>query len=180
MPLILSIVATAWLFFGVIYFGAKKPGYSHLRHSISELGEFGSQYMKGVNFGIFLPVGLLLMVIPFLDGFHGFRAGLAASISIGYIVAAFFPCDPGSPTTGSYRQQVHNLGGFIEYAGGAFALIRSGEQDLSFYGINYKVFGYIIIPCIILISIPSNPLRGIIQRIAELVLLGTLIHLSTL
>ena len=131
-----------------------------------------------VNYGLFLPVGVLLFIIAFLNFSNSVLLGLSFCLGIGYVVAAFFPCDPGSPYTGSGRQHIHNLGGFIEYAGGLIFLMRASEQKLSFFNIDYKLMGFLVIVCIIITSIPKNPYRGLAQRVAELILFGSLIELS--
>ena len=129
----LTILTSLYLLIGILYFGFKKSSYSHIKDTISELGEFGSKHAKMVNYGLFMPVGLLLFIIAFLNTSNSVLMGLSISLGIGYVVSAFFPCDPGSPFTGSGRQQVHNLGGFIEYAGGIIFLMRASEQELSFF-----------------------------------------------
>ena len=178
MITLLSILTSLYLLIGVLYFGFKKSSYSHIKDTISELGEYGSKHAKMVNYGLFLPVGVLLFIIAFLNTSNSVLMGLSISLGIGYVVAAIFPCDPGSPFTGSGRQQIHNLGGFIEYAGGLIFLMRASEQELSFFNIDYKLLGIIVIVCIIITSIPKNPIRGLAQRIAELILFLSLIHLS--
>ncbi len=179
MLTILPILTSLYLLIGIIYFGFKKSSYSHIKDTISELGEFGSKHAKMVNYGLFIPVGALLFIIAILNSSNSVLMGLSISLGIGYIVSAFFPCDPGSPFTGSGRQQVHNLGGFIEYAGGLIFLMRASEQDLSFFNVDYKLLGFVVIVCIIITSIPKNPIRGLAQRIAELILFACLIQLSS-
>ena len=179
MHTFLPILTSIYLLIGIIYFGFKKSSYSHIKDTISELGEFGSKHAKMVNYGLFLPVGVLLFIIAFLNSSNSVLMGLSISLGIGYIVSAFFPCDPGSPFTGSGRQQVHNLGGFIEYAGGLIFLMRASEQDLSFFNVDYKLLGFVVIVCIIITSIPKNPIRGLAQRIAELILFACLVQLSS-
>jgi hypothetical protein len=175
--MIFSIAVSAYLIVGIVYFGYKKAGYDHLKHTISELGETGSAWEKQVSFGLFLPAGIGLLVIALTHWDHEVARGLSACLAFGYLVAAFFPCDKGSPSSGSWKQQVHNLGGFIEYAGAIFFLIKGGEYDLGIFGIDFKVIGYIVIVCVIITSIPGNPVRGLAQRIAELLLFGALISM---
>lgn len=175
--MLIAAIATALLVFGVLFFGYKKKGYSHAQHTISELGEFGSEYARAVNFGLFLPVGVLLFIVAFADFELTMRALLAGCLATGYLVAAFFPCDPGSPNSGSWRQQIHNLGGFVQYAGAAYCLFRLGEEGFTMNGISYRLLGYLLIACIVLVSIPSNPIRGLSQRIAEAIILACLLQL---
>jgi hypothetical protein len=176
--MIIAIAVTAYLIAGIFYFGYKKTGYDHLKHTISELGETGTAWAKQVGFGLFLPAGIGLLVITFTNQDHEIVRGLSACLAVGYLVAAFFPCDKGSPASGTWKQQLHNLGGFIEYAGGIYFLMKASEQDRLFFGINFKAIGFIVIVCIILTSITANPVRGLAQRLAELLLFGAVIYLS--
>ena len=124
MSFALALAASAYLAVAIYVFGSRKPEYDHIEHTISELGENKSIYCHVVSFGVFLPVGVLLLGVAGLtvstDPSH---AMLALSISVGYMVAAVFPCDPGSPVVGSQRQAVHTLGGAVEYLGGAISLM---------------------------------------------------------
>jgi Protein of unknown function (DUF998) len=176
--MILSMAVTAYLTAGIFYLGYKKAGYNHFKHTISELGETGSGLEKQVGFGLFLPVGIGLLVIAFINWDHEIVRGLSACLAVGYLVAAFFPCDKGSPTSGTWKQQVHNLGGFIEYAGAIYFLMKAGEYDLFIFGIDFKINGIFVLVCVIITSIPGNPVRGLAQRLAELLLFGVLIYLT--
>ncbi len=173
---IISILTILYLFLGVIYFGSQKKSYSHIRHTISELGEVGYINSKQISYGFFLPIGLLLALLALVVE-RNFTQGLAASLAAGYIIAAFFPCDDGSPFTGTSRQMVHNLGGFAEYAGGTIFLFLAAEQDANFLFLDYKISGIIVFACTVLISIPGIGIRGLVQRIAELLLFGSLLNL---
>lgn len=165
-----------YLVIGIIYWGAKVPGHHHVKHTISELGEFGSPFSRQVSWGLFLMVGALLLIAGFLSTDHATARGLAACLGTGYVVAAFFPCDVGSPLGGSGRQQIHNLGGFVEYAGGAFFIFQAAETELPFVWLDYKTAGMIVIAGIVLVSIPGFFLRGLAQRITELILFGSLLQ----
>ena len=112
-----TLVATAAVLalFGTICFACRRPEYRQTIDTISELGERGAGDSRLVSFGLFLPVGLLVWLALWLV--HRQNPGVDVSLSLlalsclgtGYVVAAFFPCDPGSPLYGSWRQQVHNL-----------------------------------------------------------------------
>jgi hypothetical protein len=56
--------------------------------------------------------------------------------------------------------------------------MRASEQGLRFFSIDYKIGAYVVIVCIIITSIPKNPIRGLAQRVAEVLLFGSLIELS--
>jgi len=164
--LALAITATLYLFVSIVFAGKRKPGYDHLRHTISELAEHGSRYTKQVSYGVFLPVAIALGLIAcFVRPSHPPIATLALSIAIGYGLGAMFPCDHGSPATGSARQGIHNLGGGIEYIGGALSLLWIGESGwlgFQFAGVLVGVSAFLLVF--------ESRVRGIIQRVAELCL----------
>jgi hypothetical protein len=172
--MVIAIIVALYLTTGIIYFGYKKAGYDHLKHTISELGETGTAWEKRVGFGLFLPVGVGLLFIAFTHWDHEIVRGLSLCLAVGYLVAAFFPCDKGSPTGGSWKQQVHNLGGLIEYAGAVFFLMKASEYHMLIFGIDFKIIGFIVLVCAIITSIPGNSIRGLAQRLAELLLFGCL------
>lgn len=169
----LSIVASVHLLFCLWIFGRKKPNYHHLRHTISELVEIGAPQQRQVSWLVFLPVGLLMLVVAYLvQALATPLAALALCISIGYVVAAFFPCDVGSPLTGSNRQSMHNLGGTVEYIGGALVLLELAER----LGPLFRIAGYFVLAAGLAISVPQlAAVRGFIQRIAECCLFGGLV-----
>jgi len=162
-PLALSLAASIYLAINIIVGARRKNGYGHTRHTISELGEYGSANMRFVSLGVFLPVGLILAIVALLlRADHQPIAGLACAIAVGYLVAAFLPCDPGSPLAGTWRQSVHNLGGAVEYIGGAYALLRIAEL----LGPGFRVAGIVVAGAAVLLSFESS-FRGIVQRVAE-------------
>ncbi|RYF74186.1 MAG: DUF998 domain-containing protein [Cytophagaceae bacterium] len=179
---VLFLLTGLYLLAGIIYFSNRRKGYNSIQHTISELGEVGAADKERVNYGLFLPVGVLLV----LAGLYTYLtasvvysvglAGLSVSVGIGYVVAAFFPCDVGSPLSGSTRQQIHNLGGSIEYIGGALFLFNiAGKLP------NEKIhtIGSIILIGSILLSVRRLfPWRGLLQRLLEIALFGSLIFLS--
>jgi hypothetical protein len=164
--------AALYLFVALIALAPRKPGYSQIRHSISEIGESGAPDQRFVAFGLFLPVGLALLLVAWLlRPALPAAAALALCIAIGYLGAAAFPCDPGSPLSGTLRQGLHNLAGGVEYIGGGFALMAlSGAL-----GQPLELAGFVVLGAAVAISlVPSNPVRGLIQRIAEVCLFGGL------
>ena len=169
---VLTLLATGFFLVSLLFLATRKPGYSHLRHTISELGEVGAPDQRLVAFGMFLPIGVLLLVAAFLMRSNEPHSLLALCIGVGYVVATFFPCDPGSPVTGTTRQSVHNLGGAVEYIGGAFALWKLGES----LGLPFQVAAFVVFSAALFLSIPeAGPIRGLIQRLAEACLFGGLL-----
>ncbi|WP_342118124.1 DUF998 domain-containing protein [Pseudoduganella sp. OTU4001] len=167
-----SVAVAAYLAAACAVLGRRKAGYSHWAHTISELGEQGARDQRLVAFGMFLPVGLLLLAVAGLmwrEQPHSAR--LALCIAVGYIGAAFFPCDPGSPGTGSPRQALHNLAGGVEYVGGGLALIAMAPR----HGPLTQWCGVIVLGSGFLIGVmPSTGWRGALQRVAESCLFGGL------
>ncbi len=172
--LLSSIVVLAFLYLaaGLLFLARRKPGYRHLRHTISEIGESGAPDERLVAVGLFLPIGLALLVPAWLvQHTQPATSALAACIAAGYLGAAAFPCDPGSPRAGSARQAMHNLAGAIEYAGGGFALMTLAETG----GQVFRIAGFLVLGTAVALTVlPSGGVRGLIQRVGELALFGAL------
>lgn len=167
----ITALAAGYLFVTLFVLAPRKAGYSHLKHTISEIGETGTIHQRFVAFGLFLPVGLLLLVVAYLArSASPAVAALALCIAVGYLGAALFPCDPGSPLYGSTRQAVHNLAGAVEYFGGGFALMTIA-RDL---GQPFKLAGFIVLGTAVALSVMPSSGRGILQRVAEISLFGCL------
>ena len=177
MAIIIFGITIVYLIAGIVYFGSKLKNYSHLKHTISELGETGSIYEKQVGFGFFLVVGMLLFIISILarENFTAFV--IAMSQALGYGLSAFFPCDRGSPLFGTWKQWVHNFAGVIGYGGSIFAILNASDDALPAQFIPFKTAGYLITFCILLACIPPNPVRGLAQRTGETLLFGCLLLL---
>ncbi len=183
---VLVLVAGTLLTLAVVFFGRRRTVYSHIRNTISELGEQFSKDAQLVNLGVFLPVGILCALSVFINSNSSdalenklidYTYYLGLSIATGYIVAAFFPCDPGAPFPGSWRNGIHNLGGGVMYVGAAVSLWYMSKMT------NTGQWGWgnaILISCstivglaIIFLSFP-NKYRGLVQRVVELLLFVTL------
>ena len=171
---VLSIGALLYLFAALQVLGRRKPGYRHVVHTISEIGETGSPDQRFVTYGLFLPIGLAMglvawMMVPASPS----TAVLAGAIAIGYLGAAQFPCDPGCPMSGSFRQAMHNLFGGVQYVGGALALMRLSETlEVPFKAAAFVLFGTAII--LTFLSSDGKGVRGLVQRFGEVVLFGSL------
>jgi hypothetical protein len=173
MPvLILTLAAALYLSAALLVLGARKPAYSHLRHTISELGESGAPQAGLVATGLFLPIGLGMVLVAWLSRPLGSGiSALALCIAVGYLAAAAFPCDPGSPLSGSWRQGLHNQGGAVQYGGGAAVLLQMSGQA----GQPFRAFGLCVIVALIALSAPPlASVRGLAQRVAEGCLFGGL------
>jgi hypothetical membrane protein len=134
-PLSAALVAAAALMvlLDTLYFASLRPGYSHISNTISELGETGSSCASRVAFGFFLPVGLLVWLALWLmhreapDRRGSLILAAMSCIGAGYALAGVFPCDPGAPLFGSWRTQVHNLFGFIDYGGSGIGFLLASR-----------------------------------------------------
>lgn len=170
MPTLVTVIAAIYLFVSLIVLAPKKLGYSHIKHTISEIGEIGAHNQRFVAFGLFLPIGISLLIVAYLINTASPPAArLALCVAIGYIGAAVFPCDAGAPLYGSVSHTLHFFAGAVEYIGGAFALMTLAES----LGEPFETAGYIVIGVAIALSFP-HPIRGLIQRIAEICLFGGL------
>lgn len=175
--LMYAIIAV-YLGTGILYFASKRSDYSHIRQTISELGEDGAVNATKVNLGLFLPVSLLLIVTALISDGIGYSRPLSLCIGVGYLLSALFPCDPGSPLWGSRRQSVHNLAGVIEYGGGIYVLYQ-GKAFLPGGGqILTTLFLLLLISLMLLASPPGFKWRGLFQRIVEVVLYGLLLWIN--
>jgi hypothetical protein len=58
--LVLAVLSSVLAAAVPMYYGSRKPGYSHLRHTISELGEMGSPVGKSVSYLGFIAIGISL------------------------------------------------------------------------------------------------------------------------
>lgn len=168
----LTFVAAAGLVAGLAALGPRKAAYSAFRHTISELGETGARDQHFVAFGLFLPVGLVLLAVAGLTFPAAPAVGaLALCVAVGYVGAASFPCDPGSPWSGSPRQAIHNIAGAVEYVGGGFALMTIARE----LGQPFKAAGFVVLAAAAGLSmVPANLGRGMLQRVAEACLFGGL------
>lgn len=127
--------------------GALTPHYSSRSNFLSELGQTGAPYAALMNYGVFLPVGLLWaagMVLVWRALPPGALGAIGAALlfgnSVSYIGAAFFPCDAGCPAEGSFSQLMHNLTGAVGYflSPAAFALLGAhliGKGRAAFGGV---------------------------------------------
>lgn len=176
LPTAITALAAIYLLILLIVLARRKPGYRHAIHSISELGEVGAPQQRFVAFGLFLPVGVACLSVGYLLLARNESAAmLATAIGVGYVVAAFFPCDPGSPVFGTLRQTIHNIGGGIEYGGGAIALMKLAEE----FEQPFRAGGFVVLAVLLGLTVlpPSAP-RGAIQRVGEALLFGLLVYAS--
>lgn len=167
---------------------ALKPGYAHVPQYISELNATGTPYAWQIGLFGFVPVGLamiavLVLAAPLLqvDGIARIGYWMLLLESVAYIGSALAPCDIGCPVDGSSSQQVHNLLGLLTYPGTALAvtLLACGQ------GLRPITRGVLLVLVMVWLALfvgmvaPSlAPVRGLLQRIGEVVLYGALMTLA--
>ena len=175
---VLVAMAAILVLVETFYYALQRPGYSHITNTISELGETGAPHARLVAFSFFLPAGLLIWLALWLawressDRYVSLALVALSSLGAGYVVAAFFPCDSGAPFYGTWRTQIHNVVGFIDYEGtGIGFLIVSryfARRDRTFLTVVFLVAGSLVLLGLVLLSHEAAfPIRGAVQRVAE-------------
>ena len=165
---------------GTLYFASLRPGYSHISNTISELGETGAPQARLVAFGFFLPVGLIVWLALWSAQHHtpvrdtSLVLLALSGLGSGYVLAAFFPCDPGGPLFGSWRTLVHNAAGLLDYGGTALGFLlfcqycarHKMRPQAAAFGIA-AALGFL---ALVLLGLPpAFPVRGAVQRVTELI-----------
>lgn len=172
LALLLAVITAAMAAAVPIYFGRRKPGYSHIRDTISELGEIGSPIGWQVSYIGFLSTGLtlwlfLLVTVAVVPPEAGEVLYPLTLVGAGYVGGALFRCDRGAPAVGSWRNALHNIFGGFEYLGAAGAFI--GLKKTAFWSPLSELMTYaggLVFVCLLGLSFP-HPFRGLIQRVAE-------------
>jgi hypothetical protein len=181
--LMTAALAATWAVALPWWFARRRSGYSHLRQTLSELGEAGAPQARAVAWVAFAPLGLLVILVALLLRGHLPAGGeftqamvLLSLLGASYLCAAVFPCDPGAPAWGSWHNQLHNLGGALGYGGSAVGLIELGRalEDVRalapLAGVT-GACGMAVFFGLFLLSFES-PVRGLVQRLMETLLFG--------
>lgn len=176
----LIAVAASLVLLCTLRFSSLRPGYSHIGNTISELGETGASHAPLVAFGFFLPVGLMVWLAFWVLR----RATPGKDVSLvlfpmfclgaGYVVSAFFPCDPVAPLWGSRRTLVHNVAGLVDYGGTGIGFLLVwrwlARGKATSQAATFAVGGVLVLVCLVVLWLPpAFPLRGAVQRVAELI-----------
>jgi hypothetical protein len=175
----LVAVAAAVVLLGTLYFASLRSGYSHISNTISEFGETGAPQAHLVAFGFFLPVGLIVWWALWLARRHGSGQDTLlvlfalSGLGAGYVLAAFFPCDPGAPLFGGWRTLVHNAAGVIDYGGTALGFLLfcrySVRRKMKLQAVAFGIAAALGFLGLVLLALPSGfPVRGAVQRVTEL------------
>ncbi len=157
-----------------------ESGYSHVSQFISELGAVGAANAAWVSAAGFAPIGgLVLAFLAFASAaFPRSRwrtAGVLClgAIGVGYLVSAVFPCDAGCPASGSFSQSIHNVFGFLEYAGalaGLLLLAAAFRRSPGWHRLaapSVVAAGFLAVGFFGMLVPGFEPVRGVSQRIAE-------------
>lgn len=164
--------------------GAYFPNYSHASQFISELGADGAPNAGLINFGGFLPAGLLIIGFAFFAWRSLPRSAVTTFamvglvlFAVGYLVAVIFPCEPGCrPAVPTLSQAIHNLFGLAGYLFAPLSLFLLGWRArrwqrathlsaLGFLGAGCALLGLLFLS-------PDFKYVGIAQRILEGSVLG--------
>lgn len=174
----LILVAATIATLGTLYFASLRPGYSHIANTISELGETGAPRAHLVAYGFFLPVGLIVWLALWLiqrgrpnNDALAILLGLSC-LGTGYVLSAFFPCDPGGPLFGSWRTLIHNLAGLIDYGGTGVGLLFIARRQTK-NAATGQAAGFATASAACLVSLvlllPVFHIRGGVQRVVEVI-----------
>ncbi|MFY2559167.1 DUF998 domain-containing protein [Corallococcus terminator] len=171
------------------WFARRRPGYSHVRHTISELGASGAPEAKRVAWLAFAPAGLAVMgfaavLNSLLTPDGGVITGLVllSLLGVSYVGAAVFPCDEGAPFWGTWKNQMHNLVAGVGYfgaGGGLIDLQRVFEDDPSLAELSTLTgaVGKLVLLGMVVLSFES-PVRGLVQRTVEALVFGWMLLLG--
>lgn len=177
---IVSSLVSALAFASLTVVGAiNTPGYSHVSQYISELGANGAPQEFPVRFFGFLPAGLALLLFSVaaycsLPRSRTTTFGLLglAVYALGYVTAAFFPCDLGCrPAVPSMSQVIHNAVGLVGYVAAPlflFALARSSRTWPGAAWVSRIGWGASAVALVGLLTLsPDSQLVGVSQRALE-------------
>ena len=162
----------------VIVLGYFWTGYNHLIQAISELGATNAPNMsiQALNF-IILGILTVIFAVGLTLQDRRFRstAVLVGMYGLGASLAAFLPCDPGCPATGTSIVQVaHNLDALVSFIGLAVAPLlfwRSGKTLLSWtktavWSLRVAIASIPLLGAYLVIEVFSlSPYTGLLQRI---------------
>jgi Protein of unknown function (DUF998) len=174
-----AVLALLWVLFLTLLGGAQFPGYSHAAQFISELGARQAPHEQLVRWAGFLPAGMMVLVFCAAAWAALPRSTLTtlgllglAVYAVGYVAAAFFPCDPGCrPAQPSIAQMVHNLAGLAGYVLAPLSLAALAWQARRWQGGSFlTVTGFAAAGlCVLgLLSLsPASPYVGWSQRLIE-------------
>ncbi|WP_428407904.1 DUF998 domain-containing protein [Hyphococcus sp.] len=142
---------------------------------LSELGASGAPHAAIMNYGGFLPVGILWALAATMlyarspkNGLLLAGAFLLLGNSVSYLGASIFHCDAGCPMEGSGSQAMHNLLGVIGYLATPPALACIGLASLShnklLASLSFLTAAACLIGFVTMASPEAAHIRGLAQR----------------
>jgi hypothetical protein len=175
------VAAVVLLLCGIVVpelFGALTRGYQPMTQYLSELGADDAPWRLAVTWFGFLPVGIAVAIIVVALWRTFAPAALIASgllavlgVSIGYLGAVAFPCEPGCVASGAGRQELHDIAGLIEYAGAiaGFGLLGFGLMRVHrALAVSALVAGAVVAVSFALMLMPErDAVKGMLQRGAD-------------
>jgi len=179
LAMITGALGALWMLAMTMIGGATFPGYDHGTQFISELGATGAPFGQAISWFGFLPAGVLTCAFSFFAWRAAPRSALSTLgfigvflFAIGYVGAAFFPCDFGCrPDEPSFSQVMHELIGLAGYLLAPFTLLLLGlaartwprAQWLATLGYAAAVFALLAV----LKLSPEFAFVGVAQRVLE-------------
>jgi len=180
--------------FGVLFYGIGatiKPGYSSVSSFISELNATDTAWASALGYLGFIPLGILFAMflitahsLAQVEGASKLGWWLLWSQPIAFIGVALAPCDAGCPLGGSLSQDIHDILGVVTYfsAGiGLLLLSRAKILSIRSYWARYilLISGISFFVIFVVMLLPDvAPIRGLLQRIADLLLATSLIVIA--
>lgn len=181
LAMITAVLGAAWLVAMVVIGGASFDGYDHVAQYISELGATGAPYGAYVSWLGFLPIGILICAFT-VFAWRAAPRSVVATIgfvgvflfSIGYLGAAFFPCDFGCRPADdpSFSQVMHELIGLAGYMLAPLTLLLLGLAAWKWPGAVWlSILGFISAAFALVglggLMDPESPQVGLYQRMLE-------------
>jgi hypothetical protein len=188
LAMLCAVLGALWLLAMVSIGGAAFEGYDHVSQYISELGAMGAPHGWQVSWLGFLPVGVLICGFALFAWRAAPRSTVATLgflgvvlFAIGYIGAAFFPCDYGCrPDTPSFSQAMHELIGLGGYLFAPLTLLLLALAARGWPGAGWlSLLGFVaaagaLIGLVGLLDVDSAYL-GLAQRVLEVSMLSWIV-----
>ncbi|MYB18566.1 MAG: DUF998 domain-containing protein [Holophagales bacterium] len=180
-PLVLAVA----LVYAVMVYGGGwlKTDYDLVSQFTSELTSSGTDWADTIAtahvvWGI-LGLALLWVAAPLVPVSGVARGGywLLASEPGVWIGSAFLPCDPGCPFDGSLTQTLHNLWAAITFVATTVGLLLLARNPAvsAMARLAWALLAVFWLATFVLMLMPAaEPVRGLIQRLGEGTLYGTL------
>lgn len=156
-----------------------RPGYDHVSSFISALGADGTPRAELMNYGAFLPAGLLftdfgaglLFGLP-KDRVVKLAAVLVMFFGLGVVTDGLASCDPGCPNVGSRENAIHNTVAPVAFVSIIVAMATLGIRlrrwpewrGFSAYSLTSSVLALFFLAAVVS-SLESRDFTGLWQRL---------------